>query len=428
MSVRRPREPGLDAALWAATAPPPLRAPPLVGELQADVVVVGAGITGASAALHLAERGVRVLALEAREVGWGASGRNIGHVLPGLWIDPDTIERRLGPEYGPRLVAALGAAPAGVYALIARHGIECDLVRKGVVRAADSERGLRGLRSQAAQWQRRGAPVELVDRDRAAALLGTERYRGAMIEHRSATIQPLSYVRGLARAAIAAGADLHEGTPVTRLARRDGRWRVETPGGAVAAEAVVLATNTYSDELWPGIRPSLIPGGCFAYATQPLGENVARTVLPAGHPMYDTQPVMTFARKDRDDRLILGSLGYLPRRGAGAWADRVVGRLFPQLGDLAWSFRWAGSLGFTTEDLPRLHEPAPGLHVILGYNGRGIAQGTFWGRVLAARLADPEGTELPLPVTPVRPVRGRRLWMLAFDAAFRAYRLRSLLD
>ena len=421
----------MDASLWAASAVKALDMPPLDGDRRADVAIIGGGFTGCSAALHLAQKGVDAVVLEASEVGWGASGRNIGHVLPGLWINPDVIAKRAGPEHGSRLVEALGHAPETVYAVIERYCIDCDLVRKGVIRAADTHRGLRAIEAHVDQWRRRGASPELIDRQRTTELLGTERYLGGYIEHRSATIQPLSYVRGLARAALKEGATIHENTRITSVTREQGQWRVDADRGCVRADALIVATNTYSDDLMPNVRASIIPGGCFAYATEPMSENVRRTVLPAGHPVYDTQPVMAFARKDRDDRLILGSLGYLPRGDASrihAWPNRVLRGIFPQLGEPNWAFKWAGSLGFTTNDIPRLHEPAPDMYVALGYNGRGIAQGTLWGKFLAERVTGMPAADLPLPVTPLKPVRFRQLWIMFYDAAFRAYRFRSLVD
>jgi len=423
------REPSLSASLWAASAPPAADTPPLDGDASADVAIIGGGFTGCSAALHLALKGKSAIVLEAEESGRGGSGRNAGLVNAGLWLDPEEVVRRAGPTHGERMVAGLDKAPERVFEIVERYDIDCDLVRKGVIKGAHSPAGMRELEEHARQWQARGANVEVVDRARIAELTGIPTLHGGIVDHRSASIQPLSYVRGLAGAAIQEGARIHTGTRATKLEQTGDGWRVTTPGGTVSAGSVVLATNAYSDDLWPGVKESTIPVGCFFYASEPMGENMRNTVLPAGHGMYDTQKVMTFSRRDRDHRLIFGSLGYPPRANperASAWANRFLGRRFPQMRGAKFTYRWAGTIGFTPDHIPRLHEPAPGLYVPLGYNGRGIAPGTFWGRVLAERITGAPAGEMPLPVTAVRPVRGRALWTAFYETAFSAYRLKSI--
>ena len=424
-----PREPALDLSLWHATAARAPQARALEANTQADVAIVGGGFTGCSAALHLASKGKSVVLLEAKEFGWGGSGRNAGLVNAGLWLSPDDVVQRVGNKHGELLVQGLNTAPRLVYETVDKYQIQCDLVRKGVIQAAFNSSDYIALCEHVRQWQTRGAPIELLDAEHTKELLGTTRYHGALIDHRSASIQPLSYVRGLAHAAQSNGARLYTKSPVIELERRDDHWRVVTAGGAVTAEHVILATNAYSDDLWPGLRESTIPAGAFMYATGPLGENIRTGILPGGHAMFDTQPAMNFARLDRDYRLIVGSLGYLPGSNPQhhkAWINRVLKQLFPELGDTAWHFQWAGTIGFTPDHIPRLHEPAPNLHMTVGYNGRGIAPGTFWGKQLAERIADGKpDDEMPLPVTPVRPIRGRFIWRMFYEAAFSAYRLRT---
>ena len=425
------REPGLHDSLWAASAPPAPVTQPLAGEVRADVAIVGAGFTGCSAALHLAQAGAEVVVLEANEVGWGGSGRNAGFVNAGLWLPPDEVERRVGKKHGERINAALDKAPELVAELVERHGIDCDFRRSGMLRGGHSARGMRELRTQVEQWRARGAAIELLDRARTAELVGNDLYVGGLLDHRAGQIQPLSYARGLARAALEAGAAIHTDTRVTAMRRTGGRWELTTAAGIVRADAVILATNAYSDRLWPGVRETIVPIGTFAYATEPLTDNLRASLLPGGHGFYDTQPAMVFIHIDRDRRVIMGTLGKLPLapdpRRASAWVNRVRRRMFPQLADQPWAFKWAGTIGFTTDHIPRVYEPAPGLHMALGYNGRGIAPGTFWGKTLAQRaLGRLSAEDLPLPVTPVRPASLRPLRIAFFDLAFRAYRLKSL--
>lgn len=421
--------PSMHDSLWYASASPAPKTTPLDGDRTVDVAIIGAGFTGCSAALHLAEQGVKAIVLEAQDIGFGGSGRNAGLVNAGLWLDPDDVIKTIGADYGERLMAALSKGPALVSEMIAKHGIVCDDVRKGVIKAGHSAGGLAHLHEHARQWQRRGANIEVIDKKRIAELTGTNYYPGGIIDHRSYYIQPLSYARGLATAAVKAGATIHERTRVTGLESTGGKWKVKTATGTVTADRVILATNAYSDDLWPGMKQEIIPVGCYMYATEPLGENIRKTILPSLHPIYDTQPAMVFTRYDRDNRLVVGSLGYLPPddpEKLRAWPRRTLRYLFPNLGDPKMSFKWAGTLGFTSDAIPRFHEPAPGLSMTLGYNGRGIAPGTYWGQMLAKRAMGMAASEFPLPVSPIKPARMRGLWAFFYESAFSTYRLKSL--
>src|ERR1700733_15267004 len=200
------------ANLYQDTAEPASPTPPLDGDVRTDVAVVGGGVTGLSTALHLAEQGAKVALLEAEEPGWGASGRNGGQVNPGLKLDPDTVERDHGSELGARMNAFAGAAPAFVFDLIERHGIRCDARRNGTLRAAIRAKHAAQVRASAEQLARCGAPVELLDGSSLERATGTRRYLLAMLDRRGGDLNPLSFVRGLVRAALGAGAAVHGGS------------------------------------------------------------------------------------------------------------------------------------------------------------------------------------------------------------------------
>ncbi|MCB2099894.1 MAG: FAD-binding oxidoreductase, partial [Rhodobacterales bacterium] len=234
-----------DASLWRATAPEPPAAQPLDGDTTADVAIVGAGYTGCAAALALAEAGADAVLLEARSIGHGGSGRNVGLVNAGLWTPPDDVEALLGPEAGGRLNAALAAAPETVYALIERLDIPCEAVRHGTLHLAHAPSGLKDLRRRLAQQQARQAPVSLLDAAETARRTGTDRFHGALLDLRAGTVQPLAYAVGLARAAVAAGARIHANTPVSGRRHDGAAWRLDTPGGAVTARVLIDATNAY---------------------------------------------------------------------------------------------------------------------------------------------------------------------------------------
>jgi glycine/D-amino acid oxidase-like deaminating enzyme len=405
--IHAPASPDPPVSAWtaAAGALPPTR--PLEGDRHADVVVVGAGYTGLSATLHLAERGADVVVLDAAEPGWGGSGRNGGQVIPGLKDDPDELERKFGPETGRRMWQISGGAADFVFELIARHKISCEAQQCGWISAAPNASAVGVVRARVDQWRRRGAPVELLDRQRVAGLTGTTCYAGGLLDRRAGVLHPLAYVRGLARAAREAGAAIHGRSAVTRIESHGGAWRAVTSAGTVTAGTLILATNAYTDDLWPGLRRTLLPVQSYQVATRPLPDDIRRRVLPGGHAVSDLRRILFYFRLDPEGRLLMGGRGPLNDVGDPALFARleaVAARFFPQIGAPLWEHRWSGRVALTADHLPHLHEPRPGVLVGLGYNGRGVAMGTVMGKLLADRALGASPAELGWPVTPITPI------------------------
>ena len=410
-------------SLWDATADEADVASPLEGDVETGIAIVGGGFTGLSTALHAAERGLDCHVLEARRIGHGGSGRNVGLVNAGVWLPPSEVRTRLGEARADVLMRVLGDAPRYVMSLIERHQIRCEPTRSGTIHAAHSPRGYRELERRAEDWQRLGAPVELLGRAEAAEKIGSGAYHGGLLDRRAGTINPMGYVRGLARAALGAGARISTGVTVRALHRDGDAWIVETDRGRVSARSVVLGTNAYTDDLWPGLKRTFTVIHYFQVATAPLGER-AHAILPERQGLWDTAPVMFSVRRDASDRLIAGSMGRtiggkdgLSRR----WAKRRLRRVFPALGPLRFETAWYGRIALTPDHLPRIHRLADGLYTPIGYNGRGIAPGTVFGKAMAELLAGGSEADLPLPVTePARdglaPVRSR-LYGVAFAAS-----------
>jgi glycine/D-amino acid oxidase-like deaminating enzyme len=387
--------------LWRHTADIAVHTSALSNDVRADAVVIGGGFTGCSAALHLAEAGASVVLLEAGAIGDGGSGRNVGLVNAGLWLEPETVERKLGAAVGARLNAILAGGPDLVFALIGRHGIACEATRTGTLHCAHSAGGLANLKERLRQYQARGWPVRLLSAQETRAKTGTDAYGGALLDARAGTIQPLGYARGLALAAIAAGARLHERSPVTRIAAEGGRWRVTTPEGGVTAEALLIATNAYHAALAGAPAPRYTAVHYFQFATAPLGDNLRRTILPEGQGCWDTATVMSSFRLDAAGRLILGGIGSLDGPGRGihqGWARRKLAALFPQAGGYPFGHGWHGRIAMTRDHIPKIVALGPRAIGVHGYSGRGIAPGTVFGKAAAAFLMSGEESGLPLPL------------------------------
>jgi glycine/D-amino acid oxidase-like deaminating enzyme len=353
----------------------------------------------------LAEAGVRVCVLEASEPGWGASGRNGGQVNPTLKHDPDEIERMFGTQ-GELLNDVINRSADLVFDLIARHRIECEPARRGWLQLAHSQRAIPGLHARAEKWRRRGVDAQVLDRAAVARRVGTEAFAGGWHDPRAGGIQPLSYTRGLVRAAQSLGATVHGGTLVTGLQREDGKWIVRTERGpTVRAERILLATNGYSGGLWPGLEQTVLAANSFMVATEPLRGTAAGAILPGGETASNTQRLLLYFRRDAHGRLLMGGRGHFAEPdGPHSFEHlvRSVELLFPQLGPVKYEYRWAGRVAITRDFLPHVHEPAPGLTIALGYNGRGVATATAMGKHLAARMTGT--TEFPFPVTRIKPI------------------------
>lgn len=411
--------------VWEETAVPAPPLAPLVNDGVAEVLVVGGGYLGLTAALHLAEAGTDAILLDAEAPGWGASGRNGGQIIPGLKYDPGELEAMFGPEIGARIGRFAGATADAVFGLVERHGLACEARRTAWVQALHAEAALERARRRADDWQRRGAPVELLDRAGVAAIAGTDIYRGAFVDRRAGALQPLSYARELARVALAQGARLHAGQRVTALERQGLGWTATTAQGRrIRAQRVIVATNAYSDRLVPGLAPSVVAANSLQIATAPIPPALRPTLLPGGEVLSDTRRIIRYWRLDGEGRLLLGGRG--PYREPGPEADwahivRDLRKLFPALAGIPVTHRWGGRVAIHPDYMPRLHRPEPGLTVAIGCQGRGIGLQTAMGIELARLDRDPRAEPI-LPVTPIRPIPFHAFKALGVTATITLYR------
>jgi glycine/D-amino acid oxidase-like deaminating enzyme len=416
----------LAPSLWAATAPPPPATPPLEASTTADVCIIGGGYAGLSTALHLAEQGVKAVVLEAKEPGWGASGRNGGQVIPGIKYDPDELERMF-PDIADELIDFVGGTADAVFDLIGHHKLDVPHVRAGWIQGAHTSASVATVERRAEQWRRRGADTDFLDRPATERALGTSQYDASWIDRRGGAVQPLAYARELARVALAAGAVIHGGTRATGLTRNAQGWTVSTDRGAsVSAEKVLVCTNGYTGDLVPKLRQTVIAPNSFQVATAPLSDNLRRFILPDGQVTSDTRKLLLYFRLDHTGRFIMGGRGpFREPSGPGDWAhlERVLVKMFPQLQGTPIEYRWCGRVALTRDFVPHLHEPEPGLLIDIGCMGRGVALQTALGVRLARYLASGDRAALPFRLTSIQPLPLHALHRAYVAAIIAWYRL-----
>lgn len=410
-------------SLWDASAQEQDYQSRFDGESTVDVAIVGGGYTGLSTALHAAQKGLSAHVIEAEKIGFGGSGRNCGLVNAALWVPPQEVRAKLGQTYGPRFLDVFGKGPEYVFSLIEENQIRCEVTKTGTIHAAHAASGFRDLQARHAEWQRLGEPVDLLSRDQVAEKTGTDVFHGGLLDHRAGTINPMAYCRGLARAAVAAGAKISTGLRATKLRRDGSLWKVETTAGIITAKSVVLGTNAYTDTLWPGLNRIFTMIHYFQFATKPMGPNASH-ILPGRQGVWDTGQIMFNVRRDAYDRLLIGSMGtVIGGRDGGLsnrWARRQIKRLFPSMGPVEFDEAWHGQIAMTPDHLPRIYELDQGLFTAIGYNGRGITTGTLFGRALADLLTGMPRTALPLPITQMATVASAPVMSRLYQTAFTA--------
>lgn len=381
-------------SLYAATADPALRFPSLDQSTRAHVAIIGGGYTGLSAALHLAEAGVDVVLLEQRRIGWGASGRNGGQLHSGQRRDQDWLEHRIGRDDAHHLWTLAEEAKALVKGLIERHGIACDW-RAGLIEAVHKRRLVPGEIAYVEKLKRNYGydPVEWLDRERLAAIIGTPVYFGGRRDTGAGHLDPLKFAQGLARAAAMAGARLYEDTQAAKL-HGSGPHVVETDHGNVTADIVILAGNGYLDGLDEETESRVMPIDNYILATAPIGAGRPGGLIPGGEAVSDTRFVVYYFRPTADGRLVFGggeTYSWRPPSDMAAFVRKHLSRIYPALGDVRIDYAWGGTLAITVNRLPFIRRLRPGVYVAAGYSGQGVALAPFAGKVLADAIAgDPD--------------------------------------
>ncbi|WP_371157644.1 NAD(P)/FAD-dependent oxidoreductase [Jannaschia sp. 2305UL9-9] len=384
--------------------------PPLAGERQADLCIIGAGITGLSAALHAAEAGLSVIVLEAQRVGWGASGRNGGQIGSGFNWDQQALERRLGKD--ARALWNLSEdAKRLTKRLITDHAPAADY-RAGVLSACLSDAELDAAGAKAG-WMNdtHGTTLTVLDRAQVRARIGSQAYAGGVLDMSAGYCNPLAYVLGLARAAVRAGVTIHEGTEVHRISDV-----VATARGRVRARFVLQATNGYAAHLTRKTAARVLPINNYIAVTEPLA------TPPMAEPVAvaDSRFVVNYFWQTADGRLVYGGGESYGKRFPGDIAGRVranLSRVYPELSDVRFDHAWGGTLAVTATRLPYLAEVAPGVFSAGGYSGHGLALSALFGKVAVEAMRGDRARfdllgRLPVPALP----GGRWLGGLAAQA------------
>ncbi len=401
-------------SIWAATAPARPLAPALAQDVEADAVVIGAGFTGLSAALELARAGQKVVVLEAQAVGWGASGRNNGQVIPTMTAaEPEAIAARYGAA-GERFARLIGNSASVLFDIARREDIVdfAEAEQNGWFQPAHSPGRTALSKRRVSAWQKFGFPAEYLDREATSALLGSDFWYGGMLNPTGGHINPLGLARGLAKAAESHGATIYETTPVAGWARQGERWIVTTESGhKVSARHMILATNAYTGELVPRLASRLartiVPVLSWQMATPVLSDNLRATILPGRQAVSDTRGDLRFFRYDARNRLITGGVvigNHDVARRVAAKASRNLADAYPQLGDVQMDYVWSGYIGMTWDRFPRIHQLGPDAWTWIGCNGRGVALGVSLGREMARAVSGHALDTLALPVSDPQPL------------------------
>lgn len=400
----------------SANAVPPR--PELQGETETDVCIIGAGYTGLSTALFLLENGFKVTVLEAAKVGFGASGRNGGQIVNSYSRDIDVIERTVGPKQAQLLGQMAFEGGRIIRERIAKYDIQCDL-KDGGVFAANTPKHMKHLESQKKLWERYGhTQLELLDAKRIRDVVATDNYVGGMLDMSGGHIHPLNLALGEAAAVESLGGIIHEQSPAIRV-ERGANPVVHTPNGRVKAKFVVVAGNAYLGNLLPELASKSMPCGTQVITTEPLSDEVAKSLLPQDYCVEDCNYLLDYYRLTGDKRLIFGGgVVYGARDPANIEAiirPKML-KTFPQLKNVKIDFAWTGNFLLTLSRLPQVGRIGDNIYYSQGCSGHGVTYTHLAGKVLAEMLRGQAERFDAFAGLPHYPFPGGRLFQVPFSA------------
>lgn len=397
---------------YQATATPHSNHPALAGDVNADVCIIGAGFTGLSAALELAQAGYRVVVLEAETVGYGASGRNGGQICTGFSSGQGKIEAQLGKDDARRCFDLAEESKRLIVDRIAAHKIDCDLVW-GYIHAIPKPGQFDGLKEWKDEYDALGyTDTRILTKAELEERLGTRIYYGALREGGAGHFHPLNYCLGLARAAVAAGAVIHEKSRVLDVETGSSPW-ARTAGGKVSAKYMIIAGNAYLGRTVPKLYGRVMPVSSYILATEPLGENRARALIRDNEAVANTNFIVDYYRLTRDTRMLFGgraSYSTLEPPNLGTYMRPRMTAVFRQLRDVKVDYAWGGYIAITSNRMPDCGRLSPTTYYAHGYSGQGVALAGLYGKLMAEAI---RGTaerfdllarikHLPFPGGPIR--------------------------
>lgn len=393
--------PLLANSIWSATSNGSVPLKKLSSEEQYDVAIIGGGLSGVSVAFHCALLGLNACLLEKETIGWGASGRNGGQVIPGLKELPEAVIGHFGQEMGSKIIALAGGAPDYVFKLIEKYEIDCSASQNGWIQASVSRNGLDTNKNLFRQWKDQNAPVELLSKSAIQSLIGSHTYSGGILDQRGGKLHPLNYVTGLAQAAQQRGISIYQKCPVVGIKQTGDYYKIECPNGQILAGKVVLTTNAYGDSISETRNKNVIPVQSVQVATAPLSDNILKTILPQGQVVSDTRRLLKYFRIAEDRRLLLGGRGGVSNIGTARQIEdlkKSMSEMFPIMGDVKYDYSWGGNVALTLDHYPQISTFDNGVISLSGYNGRGVALTTALGKVVAEFLNKVPTEELNFPI------------------------------
>ncbi len=405
------------ASYYAASAHPQPARPELNRDLDVDICIIGAGFTGLSAGLFLAEAGYNVVILEQAQIAWGASGRNGGQIVNSYSRDMDVIER----QYGKATADALGAmAFTGnqiIRQRIAHYQIDCDLKNGGLF-AALSNKQLGHLVAQKALWERYGhTQLEMLDKAAIGQAVASERYVGGLVDHSAGHIHPLNLALGEAAAFESLGGQIFEQSAVTQI-QRGPRPSVQTAQGSVRCQFVIVACNAYLGDLVPELAAKTMPCGSQVVATEPLGA-LAEQLIPSNYCVEDCNFLLDYYRLSADRRLIYGGGVTYGARDLAHIEAVIVPNLrqtFPQLSHIQIDYAWTGNFCLTLSRLPQMGRLDSNLYYSQGCSGHGVTYTHLAGRLLAQAIQGHNSQFDAFAKLPHHPFPGGRLLRVPLTA------------
>ncbi|MGY5450955.1 NAD(P)/FAD-dependent oxidoreductase [Agarivorans sp. MS3-6] len=419
------------SSYYAASANLQLDYPQLTGEHQVDVCVVGAGITGATTALELAEKGYKVMLLEGARVGWGASGRSGGQAIFGWASEQSTLEKMMGKDDARKMWDLSTEALTITKDNIKKHNIDCDW-QDGQIHVAIKERHVEELKAWHRQLEDDYAYHSLAywDQEKLASELNSPRYLGGMFDSNGGHLHPLNYTLGLVKAAALAGAEIYEDSKVIKI-EHGSKVTLHTAQAKVTCSHVVLACNAYMEGLNSKLESRVMPVGTYICATKPLGEERARSLIGNNMGVCDINFVLDYYRCSADHRMLFGGRvsysGIEPRNLAATMKQRMDW-VFPQLAGEPVEFAWGGNVGITINRAPHFGRIAPNVYFAQGFSGHGIAATGLAGTLMAESImATSERFDIFDKISHMPFPGGRLLRTPALVMAMTYYRIRDLL-